>query len=131
MFSKKTILIIEDDKAIVKMYEFYFQRKGYIVLKAYNGRIGLELLKKLKRLPDLILLDILMPEIDGYEVLKEIKKNNNLKDIPVVFLTNLPLNKKEINEGKKLGAILYLTKSNLTPKQLLEKIKPYLEDKND
>lgn len=126
---KKTILIIEDDLPLAKMYQIKLENENFEVLLATDGKKGLNLLEKLKKdkkLPDLILLDILMPKVDGYEVLKIIKKDSLIKNIPVLLLTNLPGTPEERTRGEKLGAKEYLVKSDFTPSQLVNKIKPYL-----
>jgi CheY-like chemotaxis protein len=118
------ILIVEDDSFVKDIYHTKLSQEGYEIVEADNG---VEALKKVKEnKPDLILLDIIMPYMNGIEVLRELKKDENLKDIPVVLLTNLS-QKEEINEGLALGAKDYLIKSHFTPTEVLEKIKVYFE----
>ncbi|KKP79980.1 MAG: hypothetical protein A2271_01090 [Candidatus Moranbacteria bacterium RIFOXYA12_FULL_35_19] len=122
--TKKTIMIVEDDSFVMDIYETKITKEGISVIKAINGA---EAIKKLKNgaKPDLILLDIIMPYMDGLEVLKKIQADDNLNKIPVVLLTNLS-QKEEIQEGFELGAKDYLIKSHFTPSEVMEKINKYL-----
>jgi len=120
---KTKVLIIEDEEMLVNMYISKFTKEGYEAEKAENGKIGLEQAKNIK--PDIILLDIMMPEIDGFMVLKNLKEDVDTKDIPVIMLTNLG-QEEDIEKGKRLGAIDYLVKANLTPGQVVAKVKEVL-----
>jgi DNA-binding response OmpR family regulator len=113
------ILLIEDDEVLAGMYEMKFKQKGYDITLAKNGEDGLEAAQKEK--PDLILLDLILPRKDGYQVLQELKGNEETKDIDVFILSNLGQN-GEIKKGKEMGAKDYLIKANLTPGQLVDKI---------
>lgn len=125
MTEKKTkVLIIEDEEMLVNMYISKFTKEGYQAEKALNGRIGLEQAKNIK--PDIILLDIMMPEIDGFMVLKDLKNDIATKNIPVIMLTNLG-QEEDIAKGNQLGATDYLVKANLTPAQVVEKVKTILK----
>jgi DNA-binding response OmpR family regulator len=121
---KIKVLIIEDEEMLVNMYISKFEKEGYQAEKASNGRIGLEQAKKIK--PDIILLDIMMPEIDGFMVLKDLKNDIDTKNIPVIMLTNLG-QEEDIKKGNQLGASDYLVKANLTPAQVVEKVKTILK----
>ena len=115
----KKILLIEDNEELSKMYQVELSQAGYKVDSAYTGREGLNLLKQSK--PDLILLDILLPKMDGFDLLRKIKKDKETANIPVVLLTNL--NDPEDKElGLKLGATGYWVKAHYTPKQVVEKV---------
>lgn len=119
---KKKVMIVEDDSFVMDIYETKLEKEGYSVSGANNG---LEALKKLENdteLPDLILLDIIMPYMDGLEFLKKIKGEEKLKNIPIILLTNLS-QKEEIDTGLGLGAKDYLIKSHFTPSEVMEKIK--------
>ncbi len=119
-------MIVEDDSFVLDIYQTKLSQEGYTVIEARNG---VEAMKKLeKEKPDLILLDILMPYMDGIEVLKKIREREDLKNIPVILLTNLS-QKEEINVGLGLGASDYLIKSHFTPSEVMEKIKIYLPGK--
>lgn len=113
-------MIVEDDSFVLDIYQTKLSQEGYQVTEARDGVEALEKLEKEK--PDLILLDILMPRMDGLEFLKKIKSRSDLKEIPVILLTNLS-QKEEINFGLGLGANDYLIKSHFTPTEVLEKIK--------
>ena len=121
----KTILIVEDEETISSMYKVKLEESGRLkVLIAIDGAMGLEMAKKEK--PDIIVLDIILPQLDGFSVLEELKKSGSTKKIPVVMLTNLGTDEDK-EKGKKLGAIDYLVKAELTPVQVEEKIKQYLK----
>lgn len=124
---KKIILLIDDDDMLRDMYQLIFKEEGFDLLTATNGKNGLSMLKKMSELPDLILLDILMPKMSGYDVLKRLEKDSRIKKIPVVLLTNLSAPENETNYGKKLGAKGYLIKSEYTPQEILEEVKSYLK----
>jgi CheY-like chemotaxis protein len=113
------ILIIEDEEFLVDMYKMKFKSEGYKVMVAYNGEDGIRVAREQK--PDLILLDLVMPKMDGYQVLKELKSNNTTKDLKVYILSNLGQN-GEIDQSFIDGADGYMLKSNLTPRQLVENV---------
>ncbi|MDO8592616.1 MAG: response regulator [bacterium] len=124
--NKKTILVVEDDSMISSMYKTKFEADGFNVLTAEDGAFGLELAKKEK--PDIIMLDIILPQLDGFSVLEEVKKDKATKKIPVIMLTNLGTNEDKI-KGQKMGAVDYLVKASLTPGQVSAKIKQVLKIK--
>ena len=103
----KTILLIEDDKALRENTEELLELSGYSVLTAPNGKIGIELVKE--NLPDIIVCDIMMPVIDGYGVLENLSADEKTKQIPFIFLS-AKTEHKEIRKGMDLGADDYLTK---------------------
>jgi len=108
---------------VMDIYQTKLSQEGHSVIEA---RDGVEAMKKLEtEKPELILLDIVMPYMDGIEVLKKIKERDDLKKIPVILLTNLS-QKEEINAGLGLGANDYLIKSHFTPSEVMEKIKVVL-----
>jgi len=122
--TKKRILIVEDDSFVMDIYQTKLGQSGYEVTGAGNG---LEALKKMEEGTfDLILLDIIMPYMDGLEVLKKIKADEKNKNLPIILLTNLS-QKEEVDKGLGLGANDYLIKSHFTPSEVLEKVKGYLE----
>jgi len=120
----KKILLIEDDPFIADVYITNLNNSGFKVSLATDGEKGLNLIKQEKF--NLILLDLLLPKINGFEVLKNIKKDPSLKNVPVIALTNLE-EEENIKKAKELGAIDYLTKINFTPKEIIEKINIYLK----
>jgi|SRR3990172_3320225 len=115
----KVILIVEDEDIIARMYEKALKFDGYEVSIALGGREGLEKIKSAR--PDLILLDIMMPEPDGMEVLERIKSDPETKDIPVVVLTNLS-GKHDAELALSKGANAYWVKSETEIKDLGKKI---------
>lgn len=126
MSQNKKIIIAEDEPVLIEMYKLYFERAGYEVLKADNGRECIDFVKKEK--PDIILLDILMPKLDGWEVLKQLKTDPETKQIPILVFSNLGQT-QEIQKGLDLGADDYVIKSNMTPKELLEKVEGMINKK--
>lgn len=118
--AKTKVLLVEDDKMIIDMYTLKFTQEGYKVFQAENGKEGVDMAKKSK--PDVILLDIILPKMDGFSVLKQLKSDSETKTIPVVLLTNLGQD-GDVKKGLQLGAIDYLIKANYTPAQVVEKVK--------
>ncbi len=120
----KKILIIEDESALQKTLGEVLSQQGYEVLSALNGEIGLKLAQSKK--PDLILLDLILPKIHGFDVLKKIKDNPETKEIPVIVLTNLE-SIKDIKKAIELGATTYLVKANYSLEELTIKINQVFE----
>ena len=121
--TKAKILFVDDDNFLRKIYQAELSENGYEVILAADGQRGLE--KALQEKPDLIILDMIMPEKNGFEVLIELKNNPEMKDVPVVILSNLgQADDKE--KGKNLGAIDYLVKDDTTLAVIMEKINHYL-----
>jgi len=116
----KKILVVEDDRFLRKLLIDRLLEEGYSVDGAIDGEEGLEKLKKEKC--DLILLDLILPGIDGFEVLSVLKRDENLAEIPVLILSNLG-QKEEIERGLKLGAVDYIIKAHFTLDEIVEKIK--------
>lgn len=122
---KAKILLIEDDEILRDLCVTKLQKEDYQVITAIEGQEGLSKIKEEK--PDLVLLDIILPGIDGFEILKRVQKTGGyLTKIPIILLTNLG-QEKDIEKGKELGARDYLVKANLTTEQIIEKIKQYLK----
>ena len=120
---KKKVVIVEDDLAISQMYRMKFEAEGYDVATAENGQIGLEVIEDFK--PDVVLLDMMMPQMNGDEVLKVMRQNDWGKDTPVMILTNV--GKEEAS--KELAALnvhSYIVKAEMTPKQVAEQVKAVL-----
>ncbi len=120
------ILLIEDDKMLSDMYAAKFTREGYEVLQADNGSKGLKMTKDDK--PDIVLLDIIMPKMDGFACLKAIRKHEETKSVPVILLTNLG-QEEDIKKGKELGADGYYIKANHTPTEIVDKVREVLAAK--
>lgn len=116
----KKILLVEDDEMLHTMYTQKFTKEGYDVKSGYNGAEGVTLAESEK--PDVILLDIIMPKMDGFAALKKIKKNAATANIPVILLTNLG-QEEDIRKGKELGAADYFIKANHTPQEVVDKVK--------
>lgn len=115
------IFLVEDDPLIWDLYERAFRFMGYHIEIAVNGEEAVKMLDKMETLPSLILLDIMMPKMNGFEVLKHLKESERLKNIAVVMLTNLA-GKEDAEKALELGALLYLVKSNYEPKQIIEEV---------
>lgn len=115
------ILLVEDDAILVEMYQAKFELEGHDIKVATNGEECLTTLDTFT--PDLILLDILMPKLNGFHVLKEIKKRPNLRQIPVILLTNLGEAEVDMNRelASALGVSDYLIKSHHTPDEVVTK----------
>lgn len=126
MKEEKKILIVEDDSALRGILVEFLEAEGFVVSEASNGEEGVEMIKKDN--PDVILLDIILPKKDGYEVLKEIKADDNTKDIPVILLTNLG-SLSDIEKALELGATTYLVKGDYQVKEIIEKVKEVLSFK--
>lgn len=118
---QKTILVVDDEKDIVDLLKYNLQKEGFNVKVAFNGR---DALKESNHMPDLILLDVMLPEYNGWEVVKEIRKNEKTKKIPVIFLTARGTETDEV-VGLELGADDYIIKPVSIPK-LLARIKSVL-----
>src|SRR5688572_22375769 len=117
------IAIIEDDQAISQMYRFKFEAEGFTVETAENGKLGLELAESLK--PDIILLDLMMPEMNGDEMLAALRKTDWGKNIKVIILTNM--GEQEVpEEVKSLGVSAVILKADMTPRQVAELVKKQL-----
>lgn len=119
------IAIIEDDKAISQMYRFKFESEGFAVQTAENGRLGLELVEKM--LPDMILLDLMMPEMTGDQMFAKLRATSWGKDIKVIILTNM--GEQEIPAGvRELGISGLILKADMTPRQVAEIVKKQLAE---
>jgi len=120
----KKILIVEDDKFLRELIARKLKTEGYEVLEAIDGEEGLKKIKEAK--PDLVLLDLILPGIDGFEVLEKKKEDPEIEKIPVMVLSNLG-QREDVERSLKLGAVDYLVKANFTPQEIIEKIKNLLE----
>ncbi len=120
----KKILFIEDEPSLQKTINEIFTQEGFKILSALDGEEGLKLIKKEK--PDLILLDLILPKKDGFEVLKEIKEDEETKDIPVIVLTNLE-GVGDVEKALSLGAATYLVKASYELEDIVVKVKQILK----
>jgi len=121
----KKILFIEDEFTLQKSMGEFLEKAGFKIIQALDGEIGLNLAEKEK--PDLILLDLILPKISGFEVLKRLKENKETKDIPVIILTNLE-ESTDVGKSLELGATTYLVKSDQSLDDVLEIIKETLRE---
>ena len=121
---KKKILLVEDDPFISEMYTTKFEKQGYDCEIAMTGKDGLA--KAKEWMPDIMLLDIMLPKMSGIEVLRALKENELTKKIPVLLLTNLG-EETIIKEGFELGADGYLLKVSYTPSQVVDEVKKFFE----
>lgn len=120
----KKILIIEDDKFLRDLIARKLINEGFDISEATDGEEGIRKITEEK--PDLVLLDLILPSIDGFGVLSKVKENSNCASIPVIILSNLG-QKEEVEKGIKLGAVDYLIKAHFTPGEIVEKIKAVLK----
>lgn len=123
----KSILLVEDDPFLIDIYTTKFKEEGFSVEVANDGEEGLRKLGEGNEEKfDLLVLDIVLPHVDGWEILKKIKSNEKLKNLKIVILSNLG-QKGEVEKGIKLGAIKYLIKAHYTPSQVVDEIKEVLK----
>lgn len=118
------ILVVEDDSFLSQMYSAKLKLEGYQVLAAFDGEKALRLVKKDR--PDLILLDLMLPKKNGFDVLAELKQVAETAAIPVIVLSNLG-QKSDIDRCWELGAADYLIKAHFIPSEVINKIKQTLE----
>lgn len=117
------VLIVDDDPNILMSLEFLMRKSGYTVFIARNGKEALELLDT--NVPDITLLDIMMPDVDGYEICKYVKKSKTLKACKIVFIS-AKTRETDIQKGYDAGADLYITKPFST-RQLMQKIQELVQ----
>lgn len=121
---ERKILIIEDDKFLRELISRKLSDENFEVAEAVDGEDGVK--KTEEEIPDLILLDLILPGIDGFEVLRQIKTKSKLSKIPVIILSNLG-QEEDIEKGFKLGATDYLIKAHFTPGEIIVKIEKHLK----
>lgn len=117
------IAIIEDDAAIAQMYRIKFEAEGYTVEVANNGRLGLEMLDKFR--PDIVLLDLMMPEMNGDELLVHLRQEDWGKQLKVIVLTNMGENEAP-DRLRALDISAFIVKAEMTPRQVAELVKKHL-----
>ncbi len=118
------IVLVEDDMYLRKMYELGLKKAGFEIKSAENGKQGLELINTEN--PDLILLDVIMPELNGFEVLKQLNESGKIKNYKIIILTNLG-QEDDIKKAIDLGAKDFIIKSNFTINEVVKKIKKFLK----
>ena len=117
---KQKVLLVEDEQMIVDMYKLRLEEEGFEVFNTDKGSAALEYVEKEK--PAIILLDVILPEVDGFSILQTLKENTKTKDIPVLMLTNLG-QESDQQKGDDLGAAGYFVKANHTPVEVIQKVK--------
>lgn len=120
-----TILLVDDDPLLVRMYQKKLENSGYTVLTADDGDVALTKVKETH--PDLVLLDIMMPKVNGYEVLKTMKAQPETAKIPVILLTNVGASDEDVEKGMDMGAVAYLVKAGNRPSVVVSKVKEILQ----
>ncbi len=118
------ILVVEDDKFLRELISQKLAREGYTVIEAVDGEKGIESIKE--NVPDMVLLDLILPGIDGFEVLAKMKSDPVLVNIPVIILSNLG-QQEDIEKGMEMGANDYLIKAHFTPGEIIEKIQSIIK----
>lgn len=124
----KEILFIEDESTLQKTFGRLLRKEGYKMISALDGEIGFRTAKEQQ--PDLIILDLILPKMNGFEVLANLKKEEETKKIPVIILTNLE-RMADIDKALELGATTYLVKVNYSLDDVLEKIETTLKKTTD
>ena len=119
------LLLVDDDSLLVRMYQTKLEGEGHQVETADNGLAMFEKLGEYK--PDLVLLDVMMPQMNGLEALTKLKNTPSLKSIPVIMLTNVGSSEEDSRQALELGAVSYLVKSDYTPKEVVQKVKEILK----
>ncbi|MFH1238934.1 MAG: response regulator transcription factor, partial [bacterium] len=125
MEAKKKILVVDDEASVVKLIRFLLEKHGFEIYIAYDGQESVEVAEQV--LPDLIIMDIMMPKMDGIEAMKILKKKDSTKDIPMIVLSALG-QEGEVATGLESGAMDYLVKP-FNPKDLLERVNNVLGKK--
>lgn len=117
----KKILLIEDEEIIIDLLKKKLEQEGYEVNIAYNGEEGLKKMKEMQPKPDLILLDIIMPKMSGFEVVEKMKEDEELREIPFIVISNSgqPV---ELDRAKRLGAKDWFIKTEFDPRAVIEKV---------
>ena len=120
----KTICIIEDDQYLVKAYQYVFEKENIPTVVAFDGQQAIKLLEKDP--PALVLLDLMLPGVSGFDVLGAIKTSSLWKNVPVMIISNLDA-PKDIEKGKELGAVEYLVKANYEISDIVTRAKQFLK----
>ena len=118
-YKNVNVLLVEDDTFLANIYKTKFEMEGFKIISADNGEKGLSEAKKKKA--DIILLDILLPKMDGFAVLEALKADEGVKEIPVILLTNLG-QKDDVEKGLEMGAVDYMIKAHFKPSEVVSKV---------
>jgi len=119
----KTVLLAEDDAIILQMFSTYLTEEGFSVLEAASGQKALEMIRE--QTPAIVLLDLMMPDLSGFDILEAMQQDAKLSKIPVIVFSNLGQD-TDIKRAKSLGVKDYLVKADVTPDVVAEKIRQYL-----
>lgn len=125
---KKKILLVDDDGFLLDMYAFKFSQNNFDVFTAENGKVALEKIKE-GLSPDVMMIDIIMPELNGFETLEKIKEENLLPNTIKIILSNKNQT-SDIERGNALGVSGYIIKANTVPSEVVKKVHQILEEKN-
>lgn len=125
---KKKILLVDDDGFLLDMYAFKFSQSNFDVFTAGNGKLALEKIKE-GLSPDVMMIDIIMPELNGFETLEKIKEENLLPNTIKIILSNKNQT-SDIERGNSLGVSGYIIKANTVPSEVVKKVHEILEEKN-
>lgn len=120
----KTLLIVEDDSSLLRALSDRFADEGFKIIQAKNGEEGLE--SALKNRPDLILLDIIMPKMDGITMMKKLREDSWGEQVPVIILTNLSIDDKILNDISQTEPVYYLVKTDWDMEAVVKKVKSRL-----
>ena len=120
----KKILFVEDEPTLQKAVGKFLENEGYEIKNAIDGELGVKIAKDFQ--PDLVLLDLILPKMNGFEVIEELKKDSATKNIPIIVLTNFE-GSADVEKAISLGATNYLVKANYELSEIVEKIKEVLE----
>lgn len=121
------VLLVEDDVFLAHIYKEAFEKNNFKVSVAENGEAGLR--DAVRKLPDVIMLDIVLPKLDGFSVLQALKKSKQTKKIPVIILTSLG-QRAEVEQGFALGAEDYIIKKQMTPDEIVERVNELIKSNN-
>lgn len=121
----RSILLVEDDPLLIDIYKKKLQGAGFEIKVAEEGEKAFRILAK-EKIPDLLILDIVLPKVEGWEILKKIKQDSKFKKLKIIILSNLG-QKEEVEKGLKLGADKYLIKAHYTPSEIIKEIEDILQ----
>ncbi|MFA4890594.1 MAG: response regulator [Candidatus Paceibacterota bacterium] len=121
---KKVVLVVEDDLLLVQAYKIKLEKEGMETWVATSGKEAVAFLEKDP--PNVVLLDLLLPGLNGFEFLSAIRKNEKWKSVPVIILTNLTQSEENLKIAKDLGAVDYIVKAEIRIGDIIEKVKKYI-----
>ena len=125
MATKRTILLVEDEELLANILKQRLEKEGFNVVLARDGEEALNILKDAK--PDLLLLDIILPKVSGFELMSKLQEDPRYAKVPIVVVSNLG-QEGDIKKGEMLGAIGYFVKAHLSIEELVERVKKFLEE---